>query len=106
VIRRIPRTSNTTTITVADINGPASGNVKVATFFVRPNLATLTSVAVSKWSWATVGFNATVSNTSFTITLNNNKILNWVDVSAAVCKHSSPAWLFCAVNVLLKQMHG
>jgi hypothetical protein len=92
VNKRIARNESTTTITVADING---GNVKVPTFFGSPDLATLTSAAASKWSWATVGFNATASATSFTVTVNNRKPINWVTVSTDDC-----------VAVLLKQLQG
>jgi hypothetical protein len=95
VSKRIARNESTTTITVADINGAAGGNVKVATFFGSPDLATLTSAAASKWSWATVGFNATASNTSFTVTVNNRKPINWVTVSTYV-----------NVANVLKQVHG
>jgi hypothetical protein len=88
VTKRIARNESTTTITVADINGVASGNnsfVKAATLFgARPSLATITSAAASKWSWATVGFNATVSNTSFTVTVSNRAPVTWITVSVTL----------------------
>jgi hypothetical protein len=85
VAKRLAANETTTTVTVADINGDSFKGIKAATFTSKPNLASISSAAASKWSWATVGFNATVSTTSFTVTLpaNYKKSIAWVAVSAS-----------------------
>jgi hypothetical protein len=87
VKKSLAANETTTTVTVADINGvaaPGGANIpKIASFSSKPNLATISSAAASKWSWATVDFNATASATSFTVTLpaSYKKPVAWVVVS-------------------------
>lgn len=82
----IAANETTATVTVAEINGEANKGIpKIATFGAKANLKTISSAAASKFSWATVSFNAAVSDTSFTVTIpaDTKKNTAWVVVSAA-----------------------
>uniref|UniRef100_A0A383VRL5 Uncharacterized protein n=1 Tax=Tetradesmus obliquus TaxID=3088 RepID=A0A383VRL5_TETOB len=80
----IAANETTATVTVAEINGEANKGIpKIATFGAKANLKTISSAAASKFSWATVSFNAAVSDTSFTVTIpaDTKKNTAWVVVA-------------------------